>query len=147
MLDSANGKPISLSPKLKTLYRNDIDMEKLLLHLRMLQDVVKGACLDGITIKQVTTLCDIFNHQPDLKKILTEVHKFWRIYLTIPVTTSTAERSFSALKRVKIRNSMTQGKLNHCMLLHMHHERTDTLDLVDIAKEFVSRCRNFFGNF
>ena len=155
LTDSANGKSISISPKFKRLYGNDINMEKLLIHLQMLQDVVKSVRLDGILIKQATrvhTLCDIFNHQPGLKNILTEVHKLLKIYLTIPVTTSSAERSFSALKRIKdyLRNSMTQERLNHCMLLHMHREKTDNLDLIDLAKEFVSRCerrKNFFGNF
>ena len=128
LTDSANGKTISISPKFKGLYGNDIDMEKLLIHLQMLQDVVNSVRLDGIAIKQVTrvhTLCDIFNHQPGLKNILTEVHKLLKIYLTIPVTTSSAERSFSALKRIKdyLRNSMTQERLNHCMLLHMHREK------------------------
>ncbi len=33
-----------------------------------------------------------------------------------------------------------QERLNHCVLLHMHHEKTDELDLVDVAKEFVSVC-------
>ena len=99
---------------------------------------------------RVHTLCDIFNHQPGLKNILTEVHKLLKIYLTIPVTTSSAERSFSALKRIKdyLRNSMTQERLNHCMLLHMHREKTDNLDLIEIAKEFVSRCerrKNFLN--
>ena len=40
--------------------------------------------------------------------------------------------------------SMTQERLNHCMLLHMHGGRTDVLDLVDVAKEFVSGCERTF---
>ena len=155
LIDSANGRNISLSPRFKKLYKNDIDMDKLIIHLEALQDVVRSAHLDNIAIKQVTrvnTLCDIFNNQPCLKTIFTEIHTLLRLYLTIPVTTASAERSFSALKRIKtyLRNTMTQERLNHCMLLHMHHEKTDELDLVHVAREFVSVCerrKNFFGNF
>ena len=52
LTDSANGKTISISPKFKGLYGNDIDMEKLLIHLQMLQDVVNSVHLDGIAISK-----------------------------------------------------------------------------------------------
>ena len=32
---------------------------------------------------------------------------------------------------------MTQQCLNHCMVFHIHQERTDALDLNNIAKEFA----------
>ena len=46
----------------------------------------------------------------------------------------------SALKRIKtyLRNSMTQSRLNHCMLLHIHKEKTENLDLCDIAKDLFN---------
>lgn len=157
LIDSANCNTVSLSPKLKEMYSSDIDMEKLSIHLQMLPDVVKAVHLDDIAIRKVTgvhTLCDILNHQSSLKHILIEVHKLLKIYLTIPVTTSSTERSFSALKRIKkyLRNAMTQERLNHCMLLHMHREKnTDNLNLIEIAQEYVvSRCEkktNFFWKF
>ena len=63
--------------------------------------------------------------------------------------TASAERNFSALKHIKtsLRNSMTQQRLNCCMLLHVHVTLTDQLDLTDCAKEFVrrnERHRNFW---
>ncbi len=54
LIDSANGRKISLSPRFKKLFKNDIDMDKLIIHLEALLDVVKSARLDNITIKQVT---------------------------------------------------------------------------------------------
>ena len=43
-------------------------------------------------------------------------------------------------------------RLNNCLLLHVHKDVTDTLDLVEIAKEFISvghteECRKHFGCF
>ena len=66
----------------------------------------------------VQTLCDVFSKQASFKTMLSEVHKLVLLYLTVPVTTATAERSFSGLKHIKtyLRNSMTQQRLNHCIL-------------------------------
>ena len=61
--------------------------------------------LDGIPIKQVTrvqTICEVFNQQQSLKTFLTEVHKLLKLYLTIPVTTASSERNFSANSFMRI---------------------------------------------
>ena len=86
------------------------------------------------------------------KSLLCEVFSLLHIALTIPVTSATAERAFSALRRLKnfLRSTMSQPRLNHVMILHIHKERTDKLDLTTIAKEFVSineRRENYFGRF
>ena len=49
-----------------------------------------------------------------------------------------------------LRSTMSQPRLNHIVLLHSHKERTDALDLVDIAKTFVNvnnRRQELFGKF
>ena len=82
--------------------------------------------------------------------MLSEVHKSLR--LTIPITSATSERSFSALRRVLtyLRSTMTEQRLNHCLLLHMHKHITDSLDIKSIAKEFIATSeerRAHFGTF
>ena len=75
-------------------------------------------------------------------------HQLLKLYLTIPVTTASAERNVSSLEYVKtdLRNSTAQLRLNHCMLLHIH---TENLNLKDISEEFI-KCNDeritFFGN-
>ena len=32
-----------------------------------------------------------------------------------------------------------QARLNHLMVLHVHKDRTDSLNLIDIANDFVSK--------
>ena len=81
-----------------------------------------------------------------------EVARLLPIFLTIPVTTATAERTFSVLRRLKafLRSSMSQPRLNHVTILHIHKERTDQLDRLEIARNFVStndRQRLYFGKF
>ena len=72
--------------------------------------------------------------------------------LTIPVTTATAERSFSTLHHLKtyLRSIMNKTKLNNVMILNIYKTKTDQLDLLKIAKRFVSAndmCKTYFGNF
>ena len=57
-----------------------------------------------------------------------------------------SERSFSALCRVKtyLRTTMTQSRLNHLMVLHVHRVETDALDIhaIHVASDFVSGHEN-----
>ena len=54
----------------------------------------------------------------------------YMMYLTVPVTVATAERSFSKLKLIKnfLRSSMSQERLSGLSLLSIEHEREKTLD-------------------
>ena len=64
---------------------------------------------------------------------------YLKIFLTVPVTTSTAARTFSALRRLKtyLCSTMAQARLNHVMLLYIHKDRTDQIDIEKIAKDFI----------
>lgn len=86
------------------------------------------------------------------KDMLTEVDKVLRIYFCFPVTSATAERSFSLLRRLKtfLRSTMCQIRLNNLFMLYVYTSNTDELDLISVAKQFVSvnsRRKNYFGNF
>lgn len=82
--------------------------------------------------------------------MLPTVHNLIRLYYTIPVSSATAERAFSALKRIltETYSTMTEVRLNNCFLLHTHKELTDSLNLEDIAKEFINNDQRikYFGN-
>jgi hypothetical protein len=155
LLDSANGKEVNIPLDIRSIYKSDIDFEKLTLQLNLLHDTIKSVPIEGVVVTQVTklrTICDVFEAQQTLKLIFSEIHKLLLIILTVPITTATAERSFSALRRIKnyLRNSMSQQRLNHCIILNIHRELTDRLQLTDIAQEFIGRNDRriqFFGNF
>lgn len=91
-------------------------------HLSLLVDVIKEACPEVKKVTSVQTVCDAMNTKETYTSVLSEVHKLLRLYLTIPVTSSTAERTFSVLKRLLtyLRSTMTEKRLNNCMLLHVH---------------------------
>ena len=45
---------------------------------------------------------------------------------------------------------MTQQRLNHCFILHVHCQKTDSFDLKEIAQEFIQRNERrqaFFGKY
>ena len=64
-----------------------------------------------------------------------------KLIAIMPATNAVSERSFSALRCLKtwIRSTMNQSRLNWCLILHIHCDEADKLDLTAIANEFVSR--------
>ena len=72
------------------------------------------------------------------------------LILVMPATNATSERSFSALRHVKsyLRSTISQSRLNSLMVLHVHKEMTDTLNLIQVANDFVSnKAEHRFGVF
>ena len=74
------------------------------------------------------------------------------LILVMPAMNAVSERSCSGLRRVKtlLRTIPGQARLNWCLTLHAHKERSDGLSMTSIAKEFVSRNpsrMNIFGKF
>ena len=130
-------------------------MDKLMLQLKMIPELlVWHKELTGHTIKQVTnirTLCDILNANPGAKRMYTELHTLLKLYLTIPITTATAERTFSTMRQLKtyLQSIMTQERLNHVLIMHSYKFKVNSLDLSQIASSFISvndRRRMYFGN-
>ena len=58
----------------------------------------------------------------------------------MPATNAESERSFSAVRHIKtyLRSTMTQQRLNHLMLMHVHKTYTNGLNLVDVANNFIA---------
>ncbi|KAL4092169.1 hypothetical protein QTP88_026722 [Uroleucon formosanum] len=61
------------------------------------------------------------------------------IYLTLPVTVASAERTFSKLKLFKnyLRNSMGQNRLSNIALLNIEKEQANILDMDKIINQFA----------
>lgn len=67
-----------------------------------------------------------------------------RIFLSMPISNSSGERCFSALKRIKSndRSSLGQKKLNWLSLLCIESDITVNLDFEDIISSFAEKkCR------
>ena len=155
LLDSSNCNFQEIPAEIVDMYARDVDMDRLKMQQPMIPDFIKSRNPDGITIKEVTsicTLCEVFNSVPVAKTMLSEVHAMLCLYFTIPVTSATAERTFSVLKRLKtyLRSMMTQERLNNVMMMHIYKELTDQLNFEDTAQMFSlenGKRRQYFGSF
>ena len=86
------------------------------------------------------------------RDLMKEVVLLMKLTLVLTAMNATSKRAFSAMRRIKsyLRSTMTQGRLNHLMILHVHKDVTDKLVLADVANEFVSkspRREQVFGKF
>ena len=93
------------------------------------------------------------NSQSVYKSMLPEVHKLLRLYLRnySHNYTATSEHTFSAVRHVLTykRATMTQKRLNNCLLTYVHKDLTDKLDMTEVAKDFIvnEERRKYFGLF
>ena len=151
LIEYANGNTEKcISPDLEMYLKNDFELAWLKIQLSMLPDAIKTCSMGIKKITDVQTIASVMNESLIYKGMLQEVDILLKLYLTFPVTTSTAERSFSSLQHIKtyLRSIMTSCRLNNLFLLYVHQDITDTLDLCQIAREFVAvnTCRMcYFG--
>ena len=136
-----------------SFYGQDLNKHQLTAQLSLLK-----ATFDEIdpSQKDITTMHEmvkVLSDMPQAQKIaLSQVFIIFKLLVIIPATNATSERSFSALRRVKtyLRSTMGQERLNDLLLLHVHKAKTDSLDLVAVAKEFVVSKQHritMFGTF
>ena len=154
LITVANAEPLEDNTEKLSLscFKEDVNVADLKNQLPLLLDMIRKACPLVKKVTSVQTICNVMNTSDVYKSMLPAVHKLLKLYLTFPVTLSTSERTFSALRRVLtyMRASMTEQRLNNCMLLHVHKDITDSLDLVTVAEEFVSHSSDrhrYFENF
>ena len=115
-------------------------------------------CLDATAISTkcksitISAIKDFLVGLGGSRSLLSEVEKLLALVLVMPAINASSERSFSALRRMKtyLRSTMSQSRLNHLMVLHVHKSLIDQLNLIDCANDFVS-CNthrlNLFGKF
>ena len=93
--------------------------------------------------EKVTNVHDIIAYLWKLssaeQRLLSAVIVVIKVILALPATNASSERSFSAMRWIKsyLRSTMSQGQLNHIMVLSVHKDLTDKLNLVDVANGFV----------
>ena len=94
------------------------------------------------------TLKDVAAYLKELDKnswdYFSEVFTLVKLILVVPATNALSERSCSVLKILKtyLRTTMCQDRLSHCMILYVHKELIDALEITDIGNQFVSNCKD-----
>jgi len=117
------------------VYTDEFQRTDLCTQLEVLRTMMKET---EPTLKNVIKKCQ--NMTPASLSLINNVVILVKLILVMPVTNATSERSFSYLRRLKsyLRSTMSQTRLNHLMLLHVHKKETDKIDLNISANNFIS---------
>ena len=153
LLKAANNEDYSceLSEALSFL-ESDIDKNDLTSQLLILQTKFAAERQASKKITLIEILTFLRSLSEGQRAFFSQVCIIARLLLVLPSTNAVSERSFSAMRRLKtyLRSTMGQARLNHLMLLSIHKNLLDGLDLRMIANEFVrgSEHRQYvFGDF
>ena len=140
-LKATNGEDSREESKLvkDSVFNDNLSFNKLERQLAILVDTVHLAFPEVKKVTSARTICEAMQAHAN-RELLSEVHKLIRLYLTIPITLATSERTFSVLQHLLtyMWSTKTEKYLNNCLLIHVHKEITEQLDLVQSAEEFVS---------
>jgi hypothetical protein len=76
-----------------------------------------------------------------------DVFTLFLIFLSIPVTVASAERSFSKLKLIKnyLKNSISEDRLTNIAILNIEREKTSELEIdkiINDSENLKSRKKN-----
>ena len=107
----------------------------------------QGDSVSNISVFDVKSCFLSLSHGQRL--LLSQVEKLLQLIFVMPSTNATSERSFSALRRLKsyLRTTMSQERLNFLVLLYVHKDRTDALDLKRVLNDFVDGSVHRLGIF
>ena len=124
--------------RLTDSYPNDVskdDLEEELRHFLKFFQVL------GASSKRNRAL-NLINHiyEKKLECLYPQICICLRIFLLIPVSVASGERSFSKLALIKnrLRSTMSQERLNSLMLLSIEHELAGTLDYEGLIDTFAT---------
>ena len=77
---------------------------------------------------------------PEVRAEFPQVSTLLKLLLVSPASSAEAERSFSALRRLKtwLRSTMTENRLNAVAVCHVHQQKLDDNNLISI-KELIQQ--------
>ena len=134
-------------------YKDDLDLELLKAQLLTFRTEFLHALGKQTTKPDILDIRDFFcSLSSGQQALLSQVGTVLQLVLIMPATNATSERSFSTLRRVKtyLRNTMSQQRMNNLMLLHVHKDIVDSLELECVANDFVADSEHrlkIFGRF
>ena len=95
---------------------------------------------DKVKIDEETNTKQVFKELYELKSLIPDVVKFFEIFLSLPVSTASCERCFSAMARVKnfLRNRMTDERLSNLCVLAIEKNETKNIDKDALLEKFIN---------
>ncbi|CAF4889588.1 unnamed protein product [Rotaria sp. Silwood1] len=93
--------------------------------------------------KKPSNVIDSLNALLSLRSFYPNLYCLFELFAILPVTVSTAERSFSTMKRIItiLRNSIGDERLSNLALIHIHHDIASNLNVEDVINIFCKDKR------
>ncbi|CAF3682810.1 unnamed protein product [Rotaria sp. Silwood1] len=93
--------------------------------------------------KKPSNVIDSLNALLSLRSFYPNLYCLFELFAILPVTVSTAERSFSTMKRIItiLRNSIGDERLSNLALIHIHHDIASNLNVEDLINIFCKDKR------
>ena len=125
--------------RLCDIYKNDINTEEAIVEYDTFIDVyasIRPSLSSELQLKDVLP----FLIEKQMAPGLPNLSILYKIYLTLPVTSATAERSFSRMKLIKsyLRSTMSNERLSGLALLSIERELADNIDFDSTINRFAS---------
>ena len=120
----------------------DCNMDDLMHELHQAKRLVQRKVDQGL--QGLTSLVDFASFLEPYKDAFHELYRLSKIAVTLPVTSASCERSFSALKLIKtyLRNSMSDARVSNLATLHIERSRSRAIDLDDFVDVFANSHNN-----
>ncbi|KAL4085388.1 hypothetical protein QTP88_027247 [Uroleucon formosanum] len=121
-------------------YEKNINCAEFIDEITDFQHVVKSIIPDHIKSATVIELLQLIQDY-NLKESYPNIEIVFRIFLTMPVTAATCERSFSKLKLIKnyLRSTMGgQERLSNLSILSIENEVAGEINFEDVIDEFAA---------
>jgi hypothetical protein len=126
-------------------FMDDVNMVEVVNELHIISNSASAK-----VVKNMIDCITLFRNFSDSEKeLFPHLFKLCKLYLVLPCSTASAERTFSQVRRVKsyLRTSMKQERLNHLMVLRAYKEQLDTIPAKEILRDFIfaneQRLRTF----
>ena len=157
LINASTGKNVTASfDFVCSFYKDDLEANILHGQLQVVGTNFQSTYREKFGTNTLPTIFDIRDYFQSMscsqRALLNQVTRVLQLLLVMPSTNATSKRSFSALRRVKtyLHSTMTQERLNHLLVLHVHKDYTDSLDMLQVANSFVSDSEHrlrIFGKF
>ncbi|XP_063810584.1 zinc finger MYM-type protein 1-like [Pseudophryne corroboree] len=125
--------------ELAQIYKEDINEEEFLHEIESFKFHALEVDEKMKSSPPATILTLIYKHR--LEEAYPNITTALQIFLTLPVSVASRERSFSKLKLIKtyLRNTMGQERLTNLSIISIEHKRASTLCYEDIIKIFAAK--------
>eukprot|EP00079_Xenopus_tropicalis_P035792 XP_017949563.1 PREDICTED: zinc finger MYM-type protein 1-like [Xenopus tropicalis] len=119
-------------------YNKDLDASELCSEIESFRHQVEAILPDAKSATPLDLCQMIQDHS--LADCYLNIDTAFRIFLTLPVTVASCERSFSKLKLIKnyLRSSMGQERLSNLSILSIEHEMARKIDFDDVIDHFAA---------